>query len=109
MKGPWGEELRCSFCHKTDDVVGKIIASAPPDPRAYICDECIAVCNSILEENNLGKACGAQTAGGGRGSHDPPGSIEVVLQPDVAEAFPDSDSVNTVLRQLMAIARRSSP
>ena len=45
------EELRCSFCHKSQDVVGKIISSPSDYPRAYICDECIAVCNSILEED----------------------------------------------------------
>ena len=45
------DALRCSFCHKSQDVVSKLI-SAPSDyPRAYICDECIAVCNAILEDD----------------------------------------------------------
>ena len=45
------DSLRCSFCHKSQDVVGKLI-SAPSDyPLAYICDECIAVCNSILDDD----------------------------------------------------------
>lgn len=35
------------------------------------------------------------------------GSNVVVLSPDVAEAFPDSESVNEALRALMDIARRS--
>ncbi len=35
------------------------------------------------------------------------GSNVVVLSPDVAEAFPDSVSVNRALRSLIAIARRS--
>jgi len=43
------DTLRCSFCHKSQDVVGKLISSPSDYPRAYICDECIAVCNSILE------------------------------------------------------------
>lgn len=43
--------LRCSFCHKTQDVVGKLISSPSDYPRAYICDECINVCNSILEDD----------------------------------------------------------
>jgi len=43
--------LRCSFCHKSQDVVGKLISSPSEYPRVYICDECIAVCNSILEED----------------------------------------------------------
>lgn len=45
------ETLRCSFCHKSQDVVGKLISSPGDYPRAYICDECIAVCNSILEDD----------------------------------------------------------
>ncbi len=46
------EALRCSFCHKNQDVVGKLISSPLSDyPRSYICDECIAVCNSILEDD----------------------------------------------------------
>ncbi|MGD0577391.1 MAG: ATP-dependent Clp protease ATP-binding subunit ClpX [Bryobacteraceae bacterium] len=45
------DSLRCSFCHKTQDVVGKLISSPSEYPRAYICDECITVCNSILEDD----------------------------------------------------------
>ena len=43
--------LRCSFCHKNQDVVGKLISSPSDYPRFYICDECIAVCNSILNDD----------------------------------------------------------
>jgi len=43
--------LRCSFCHKSQDAVGKLISSPSEFPRAYICDECISVCNSILEDD----------------------------------------------------------
>jgi ATP-dependent Clp protease ATP-binding subunit ClpX len=50
-KRPNSEEtLHCSFCRKTQDAVGKLISSPGDFPRAYICDECVAVCNSILEE-----------------------------------------------------------
>src|ERR1700752_35066 len=42
--------LRCSFCHKSQDAVAKLISSPSDYPRAYICDECVAVCNSILED-----------------------------------------------------------
>jgi len=52
VKRPGSDEsLRCSFCHKSQDVVGKLISSPSDYPRAYICDECIAVCNSILEDD----------------------------------------------------------
>jgi ATP-dependent Clp protease ATP-binding subunit ClpX len=47
------ESLRCSFCHKSQEVVGKLISSPSDYPRAYICDECIAVCNSILEDDKV--------------------------------------------------------
>jgi ATP-dependent Clp protease ATP-binding subunit ClpX len=45
------EILRCSFCQKSQDSVGKLISSPGDHPRAYICDECIAICNTILEED----------------------------------------------------------
>ena len=40
-------KVRCSFCHKTQDQVRKLIAG--PD-GAYICDECIGICSEIMEE-----------------------------------------------------------
>ena len=43
--------LRCSFCHKSQDAVGQLISSPTDHPRAHICDECISVCNAILEDN----------------------------------------------------------
>ncbi len=53
MKNRTGSEeiLRCSFCHKSQDAVAKLISSPSDYPRAYICDECVAVCNSILEDD----------------------------------------------------------
>lgn len=45
------EELRCSFCHKSEKTVDKLISSPSDYPRAYICDECIAVCGSILDDD----------------------------------------------------------
>ena len=53
------DSLRCSFCHKSQDVVGKLISSPSDYPRAYICDECIAVCNSILEDDKHEQQYGA--------------------------------------------------
>ena len=53
------DALRCSFCHKSQDVVGKLISSPSDYPRAYICDECIAVCNSILEDDRHDQPYGA--------------------------------------------------
>jgi ATP-dependent Clp protease ATP-binding subunit ClpX len=56
------EALRCSFCHKSQDAVAKLISSPSDYPRAYICDECVAVCNSILEDDR-GEAAPAAAAG----------------------------------------------
>ncbi len=41
-----GENLRCSFCGKSQNEVKKLIAG----PTVYICDECISLCNSIIIE-----------------------------------------------------------
>ena len=56
------EALRCSFCHKSQDAVAKLISSPSDYPRAYICDECVAVCNSILEDDR-GETSAAQAPG----------------------------------------------
>lgn len=41
--------LKCSFCGKTQDKVKKLIAG----PEVYICDECVELCNEILDEEFL--------------------------------------------------------
>ena len=40
------DKLKCSFCGKTQDQVKKLIAG----PEVYICDECVELCNEILDE-----------------------------------------------------------
>jgi len=44
--GEGSELLKCSFCGKTSKLVKKLIAG----PGVYICDECIDLCNEIIEE-----------------------------------------------------------
>ena len=44
--GESGELLKCSFCGKSQKQVKKLIAG----PGVYICDECIDLCNEIIEE-----------------------------------------------------------
>ncbi|HUD22505.1 MAG TPA: ATP-dependent Clp protease ATP-binding subunit ClpX [Acidobacteriaceae bacterium] len=56
------ESLRCSFCHKSQDAVAKLISSPSDYPRAYICDECVGVCNSILEDDRGDALPGASPA-----------------------------------------------
>ena len=40
--------IRCSFCGKPQDLAGKLIAGN----GVYICDECVELCNSILQDEN---------------------------------------------------------
>ena len=48
--GEGGELLKCSFCGKSQKQVKKLIAG----PGVYICDECIDLCNEIIEEEFAG-------------------------------------------------------
>ena len=41
--------LRCSFCNQGQSDVKKLIAG----PSVYICDECVDICNDILEESGI--------------------------------------------------------
>jgi ATP-dependent Clp protease ATP-binding subunit ClpX len=51
-----GEKLKCSFCGKSQEQVRKLVAG----PGVYICDECIELCNEIIEEELYGES---ETAG----------------------------------------------
>ncbi len=44
--GESSEVLKCSFCGKSQKQVAQLIAG----PQIYICDECVALCNEIIEE-----------------------------------------------------------
>jgi ATP-dependent Clp protease ATP-binding subunit ClpX len=48
-KDSQGDVLRCSFCGKSQDEVKRLIAG----PTAYICDECIDLCNDIILEEGV--------------------------------------------------------
>ena len=39
--------LACSFCGRTDEQVQRLIAG----PQVFICDQCVATCNTILAEH----------------------------------------------------------
>jgi len=49
--GDGGDLLKCSFCGKSQRQVKKLIAG----PGVYICDECIDLCNEIIEEELAGE------------------------------------------------------
>jgi ATP-dependent protease Clp ATPase subunit len=44
-------KLGCSFCSKTEDQISKLVAGPRliVVPKLYICDECVAVANSIMQ------------------------------------------------------------
>src|SRR5262249_4319173 len=48
-KDAQGDVLHCSFCGKAPEEVQRLIAG----PTAYICDECIDLCNDILREEGI--------------------------------------------------------
>ncbi len=48
-KNDLNKNIKCSFCGKSQDSVKKIIAG----PNVFICDECIHVCNNILDDEFL--------------------------------------------------------
>ncbi|MEI2809395.1 MAG: ATP-dependent Clp protease ATP-binding subunit ClpX [Nocardioides sp.] len=55
--GDGGDLLKCSFCGKSQKQVKKLIAG----PGVYICDECIDLCNEIIEEElNGGEELGLE-------------------------------------------------
>ena len=47
MAGKNSDNIRCSFCNKTQDQVRKLIAGPA---GVYICDECVEICADIVEE-----------------------------------------------------------
>ena len=46
-------QLRCSFCRKTEEQISKLVAGPRliVGPRLYICNECVALANSIMQGN----------------------------------------------------------
>ena len=44
------KQLRCSFCGKPQDQVRRLIAG----PNVFICDECIELCQEIIDEEFVG-------------------------------------------------------
>ncbi|HEX7125654.1 MAG TPA: ATP-dependent Clp protease ATP-binding subunit ClpX [Thermodesulfobacteriota bacterium] len=65
-----GGNLVCSFCGKNQDEVKKLIAG----PTVYICDECIELCNDIIEEE-----CESEEVAQRRSTVPKPAEIKAVL------------------------------
>jgi ATP-dependent protease Clp ATPase subunit len=47
------EVLRCSFCRKSYDKIEWLITSPAEYEPVYICDGCVAICDSILIEGKV--------------------------------------------------------
>ncbi len=50
MRQRQGSSLQCSFCRKTQSAVSKLISNPGQHERVYICDECVAICATIIED-----------------------------------------------------------
>ncbi len=70
------DDLVCSFCGKSQEEVKKLIAG----PSVYICDECIQLCNEIIEEDS-----GSEGEDGRRQDLPKPAEIKSVLDQYVIE------------------------
>ena len=86
------EVLRCSFCSKTQDQVDELISN-PSERfrRVFICNECIVVCNSVLEEHQKAK----------------PATVEDRLRASVLDEHKTAQAASaTVAARLRALAGR---
>lgn len=64
MPAKYDNHLKCSFCGKSQEQVRKLIAG----PGVYICDECVDLCNEILDEELFNSANGFTAVNQGRES-----------------------------------------
>jgi ATP-dependent protease Clp ATPase subunit len=44
---------RCSFCGTSQKDAGKLISSPSGTPRVYICDECVATCAAVIQDDKI--------------------------------------------------------
>jgi ATP-dependent Clp protease ATP-binding subunit ClpX len=88
--------LKCSFCGKSQDQVKKLIAG----PGVYICDECVDLCNEILDEELFD---GGPHTGGPSETVLP--QLVDVPKPQEIKAFLDQHIVGqTVAKKILSVA-----
>ena len=81
------EQPKCSFCGKTQDQVKKLIAG----PDVFICDECVELCNEILDEEFFeGKEKNEE---GKDGAGAPDGEEKAIPKPHEIKAYLDEHIV----------------
>jgi ATP-dependent Clp protease ATP-binding subunit ClpX len=101
--------LKCSFCGKSQDQVRKLIAG----PGVYICDECIDLCNEILDEELVeghGHPAGRPSPetsrkGAGKKSGKPAPTLAQVPKPQEIRGFLDAQVVGQEdAKKVLAVA-----
>ena len=101
--------LKCSFCGKSQDQVRKLIAG----PGVYICDECIDLCNEILDEElvdsqgNRGQAADSsrKAAPAAKKSGKPAPTLASIPKPQQIKSFLDEQVVGQeAAKKVMSVA-----
>ena len=101
--------LKCSFCGKSQDQVRKLIAG----PGVYICDECIDLCNEILDEElvdsqgNRGQAAdnSRKAAPAAKKSGKPAPTLASIPKPQQIKSFLDEQVVGQeAAKKVMSVA-----
>ena len=101
--------LKCSFCGKSQDQVRKLIAG----PGVYICDECIDLCNEILDEELVdsqgnprpGAEPSRKAAPAARKSNKPAPTLASIPKPLEIKSFLDQQVVGqNAAKKVMSVA-----
>ena len=101
--------LKCSFCGKSQDQVRKLIAG----PGVYICDECIDLCNEILDEELVdsqgnprpGTEPSRKAAPATRKSNKPAPTLAAIPKPLEIKSFLDQQVVGQdAAKKVMSVA-----
>lgn len=93
----YDSHLRCSFCGKSQEQVRKLIAG----PGVYICDECVELCNEILDEEFLdstknaeGPVAGSKSRNAkGKGSGNSPLHLNKIPKPADIKRYLDDRAI----------------
>ena len=101
--------LKCSFCGKSQDQVRKLIAG----PGVYICDECIDLCNEILDEELVDSQSGPRqsaeqhrkSAPATRKSGKPAPTLASIPRPQEIKTFLDQQVVGqNAAKKVLSVA-----
>jgi hypothetical protein len=88
--------LKCSFCGKSQKEVKKLIAG----PGVYICDECIELCNEIIDDELDSVKAGKVTRGMGTAPDSTPDELLSELAQSAGQFLPMEKHLEELVRQL---------